>query len=216
MAGLNTAALVLAALVPGALLVWAFERQAGSFGIRLKDRALRLMGASAILLSVSAGLLYWVYINYWDTFAKGELPPLWFWSLPILYTIGPGITGGLLGYGWKQDWPGVRLLIGRDRAPSAWDHLFQDRPAGAIRCKLKSGTWIAGIYAEASGSRPYASGYPEPQDLYLPRTVHINRNTGTMITDERGNAVVLNLGILLRWEDIEYLEFMKSEDTNGE
>lgn len=215
MAGLNAATLALVALLPGALFVWAFERQAGSFAIGLKDRTLRLLGASAILLAITSGLLYWAYITYWETFANRQLPPWWVWSLPIFYTIGPGLIGGLLGYGWKQDWPGVRFLIGRDRAPSAWDYLFQDRPVGGIRCKLKSGAWIAGIYAETDGDQPYASGYPEPQDLYLPRTIHINHNTGQIIIDEHDNVVVFNVGVLLRWEEIEYLEFVKTENTNG-
>lgn len=215
MTGLSIATLVLAALLPGALLIWSFERWAGRFGVDLKDRALRLMGASAVLLSLSAWALYWVYINYWDDILNRQPLPPWFWSFPILYTIVPVAGGSLLGLGWKVNWPWARFIGGRDRAPRAWDHLFQDRPAGGIRCKLKSGSWIAGIYAATDGHRPYASGYPEPQDLYLPRTVHINHKTGRMITDEEGNAVVLDMGVLLRWEEIEFLEFIRWENNNG-
>lgn len=174
------------------------------------------MGASAVLLCFAAGPLYWVYVNYWDTFTNRQLPPWWFWGLPIAYIIGPGIIGGLVGYGWKQDWPGVRFFSGRNRAPRAWDRLFQDQPAGTVRCKLKSGTWLAGVYAEENGGIPYASGYPEPQDLYLPAMIDIDSVTGDAITDEEDIPIVLDRGVLLRWEEVEFLEFERlPKGTNG-
>ncbi len=217
MTGLSVATLLLAAFViPGALYVWSFERPAGRYGIGLKDRALRLLGTSAVLLSLFAWALYWAYIEHQPTFANLKQPPWWFWIFPILYTGVPAAIGGLLGYGWKQNWSWVRFLFGRNRAPSAWDHLFQDRPAGGIRCKLKSGTWLAGIYAEVNGDRPYASGHPGPQDVYLPRTIHINRSTGGIILNEQGNPIVLGASVLLRWEEIEFLEFIRPEDTSGQ
>ena len=214
MTGLNAAALVLAALIPGALFIWSFERPAGRFGIGLKDRALRLMGASAVLLSLFAWAPYWAYIHYWDNITNREPLPSWFWGLPILYTVIPWAAGSLLGHGWKRNWPWARFIIGEGRTPRAWDHLFQDQPAGRIHCKLKSGTWIGGVYAEANDSRPYTSGYPEPQDLYLPAMIDIDPETGQTITDEENIPIVLDWGVLLRWEDIEFLEFERLEDTN--
>ncbi len=73
-AGLGAAALVLVALLPGAMFSWSFERWAGRFGIGLKDRALRFMGLSAVLLPMAAGPLYWVYANYWEALAAREPP----------------------------------------------------------------------------------------------------------------------------------------------
>ena len=217
MAGLSTTALLLAAFViPGAVFVWRFEAQAGSYGVGLKDRALRLMGASAVLFSLSAWALYWAYIEYRPTFAELAMPPWWFWIVPILYTIGPGVIGSLLGYAWKKNWLGARFIIGKNRAPRAWDHLFQDEPAGIVRCKLRSKTWIGGVYAEGYGNEPYTSGYPEPQDMYLPAMIDINPETGETITDEDDIPIVLDWGVLLRWEDIERLEFERlPEETNG-
>ena len=215
--GLSAAALVLVALLPGALFSWSFERWAGRFGIALKDRALRFLGASAVLLSVAAGPLYWIYANYWDVFVNREPLPWWFWGLPILYTIVPLLAGSLVGYAWKRNWPGARLIIGRDRAPRAWDHLFQDQPAGVIRCRLKSGIWIAGMYAEADGHGPFASGYPEQQDLYLPAFLAIDPDTGQIFVNDRNDPLVLDAGVLVRWEEIEFLEFTRPlEDDHGQ
>ena len=123
-----------------------FERLAGRFGIGLRDRALRFMGLSAVLLSVFAWPTYWVCANYWKPFVRREPLPEWFWGLPVLYIAVPLAAGLLPGYGWKKNWRWARFVAGRDRAPSAWDHLFQDQPVGGIRCRLKSGMWITGLY----------------------------------------------------------------------
>ena len=209
-AGLGAAALVLVALLPGAMFSWSFERWAGRFGIGLKDRALRFMGLSAVLLSLAAGPMYWVYANYWEALAAREPLPRWFWGLPILYISAPLVMGSLSGYAWKKNWPGARFIIGRDRAPRAWDHLFLDRSAAGIRCKLKSGTWIAGIYAETDTDRPFASEYPEQQDLYLPVTLGIDPDTGRILTNDSSEPLILDPGVLVRWEELELLEFIRS------
>ena len=200
MTGLGAATLVLIALLPGALFVWSFERWAGRFGIGLQDRALRFVGGSAVLLSITAGPLYWLYANYWDSVANRQALPPWFWTVPILYTIVPLVAGGVLGFGWKANWSWARLVSGRDRTPRAWDHLFQDRPAGGIRCKLKSGTWIGGVFGEVDKRRPYAAGYPEPQDLYLAATLRLDPHTGEILTDDDSDPEIQNSGLLLRWE----------------
>ena len=210
MTGLGTATLVLIALLPGALFVWSFERWAGRFGIGLQDRALRFVGGSAVVLSIAAWPLYWLYANYWDSLANRQSLPQWFWIVPILYTIVPLVGGGVLGFGWKKNWSWARQLGGRDRTPRAWDHLFQDRPAGGVRCKLQSGIWIGGVFGEVNGRRPYASGYPEPQDLYLAATLSLDPYTGEIVTDDEGNPEIQASGILLRWEEIEYLEFTEA------
>lgn len=129
----------------------------------------------------------------------------------VVAVLGSGL-GSVPGIDWKRNWRWARFIAGRDRAPSAWDHLFQDQPTGGIRCKLKSGMWIAGLYAETSaGTRPFASGYPDPQDLFLPAILQIHTESGELVLDANGRAVVLDQGALLRWRDIEYLEFVPTE-----
>ena len=211
MTGFDAATLVLIALLPGALFVWSFERWAGRFGIGLQDRVLRFVGGSAVLLSLFAAPLYWLYSNHWDTVTdRGPLP----WGLafvPLLYTGLPLASGRLLGYGWKKDWKWARLLGGRGRTPRAWDHLFQDRPTGWIRCKLKSGTWIGGAFGVYKDRKPYAAGYPEPQDIYLTATLSLNPETGELITGD-DNQIVRDSSILIGWDEIEYLEFIEAEE----
>lgn len=212
MTGLGAATLLLVALLPGALATWSFERWAGRFGIELQDRALRFVGGSAILLSISAGPLYWLYANYWDRFVDRQALPWWIWFAPVLYTMLPVAGGGLLGMGWKNNWSWARHVSGRDRTPQAWDHLFQDRPTGWIRCKLKSGTWVGGAFGEVDGRRPYASGYPESQDLFLPAILHLDHHSGKILTKGDGKPELLGSGILIRWDEIEYLEFTEAPE----
>nr|MDE0500571.1 DUF6338 family protein [bacterium] len=212
MTGLGAASFVLAALLPGALLVWSFERWAGRYGIGLQDRALRFAGGSAVFLSISAGPIYWLYANHWDDFASRQVLPGWMWTIPILYTVAPLVGGGVLGYGWKNNWSWARFVSGRDRTPRAWDHLFQDRPAGGVRCKLKSGTWIGGIFGQIDGRRPFAAGYPESQDLYLPAILSLDPDSGEINTNADGNPEIMDSGILIRWEEIEYLEFTEAAE----
>ena len=169
------------------------------------------------MLAIAAWPLHWLYANHWDTFANRQALPPWFWIVPILYTIAPLVGGGVLGFGWKKNWSWARYIGGRDRTPRAWDHLFQDQPAGGVRCKLKSGNWIGGVFGEVNKRRPYASGYPEPQDLYLAATIRLDPYTGEILTDCEGHPEIQDSGILLRWEEIEYLEFTEaaSEEENS-
>jgi hypothetical protein len=52
------------ALLPGALYVWAFERFAGAWGVRFSDRVLRFVEVSAVLHAVAAPLSYWLWAAY--------------------------------------------------------------------------------------------------------------------------------------------------------
>jgi hypothetical protein len=52
-------AVLVLALLPGSLYVWAFERQAGAWGIRLADRLFRFVGFSAVLHALIAPITYW-------------------------------------------------------------------------------------------------------------------------------------------------------------
>ena len=216
--GLQALSVLVVALLPGALFVWGFERNAGRYGIGLKDRVLRLVGSSAVFLALSASGLYWLYASYWDQFSTREPLPVWLVAMPITYVAVPGIVGWILGVHVRRGTGWIRALAGPDRAPRAWDHLFQDRPAGLVRCKMKSGTWVGGEYAEAEGMRPYASGYPENQELYLARSLEISPDDGRFILDENSQMIRGEGGLLMRWEEIEMMEFIhvREEEGSGE
>ena len=66
---------------------------------------------------------------------------------------------------------------------------------------MKSGETLVGFYGRGS----YAAGYPEPQDIYLSHTVAFNADSGEF---EESNE---SRGLLVRWDEVEYLEFISSE-----
>jgi hypothetical protein len=202
------------ALLPGGLYIWGFEGQAGLWGIQLSDRIFRFVGYSAIFQAVLSPFSYWIYANYVRTgvASTGKPLPLWLWPAAITYVLVPYLTGQLVGWGVSKRSSWARLIAGRDPAPRAWDHLFSGHPAAWIRLKLKSnGKWIGGAYAaDATGRPSYVAGFPNPQDLYLAQEAEVDSETGDFLLDEQGDVKLKSRGILLRWEEIEYLAF---EDT---
>jgi hypothetical protein len=201
---------VAVALLPGALYVWSFERLVGAWGIGLSDRILRFVGVSALLHVFFAPLTYRVWIDFVRSgrIGAGEAP-MELWLAPLLYVAIPVTLGSVVGAGTLQEQRWARLFTGRDPAPRAWDYLFGTRPDGWIRLRLKSGTWIAGVYAvKDDGWRSYASGYPEPQDLFLVEAVEVDPDTGEFLFDDDGSRLVRGSAILVRWDEIEYLEFI--------
>jgi len=197
------------ALLPGALHVWALERQVGRFGIGPSDRILRFVGGSAVFLAILAGPLYKLYTEFGADLANGEPLPTWVAGVPLLFVSLPLVSGTLQGVGVRRGWTVARLLTGPNpAAPRAWDYLFWNKEDGWVRCRLKSGIWLGGAFADAGGKRSIAAGYPEPQDLFLVRSVHVDPETGEFQVDGGGRPIVGDGGLLLRWEEVEYLEFI--------
>jgi hypothetical protein len=197
-------------MLPGALYVWAFERQAGRYGVGLSDRVLRFVGGSALFLAVFAGPLYVLHVNYTEDLQAGRPLPAWLLLIPLVYVVVPLLAGTTVGVGLRRDWHVARLVAGPNPAPRAWDYLFQYDVDGWIRCRLKSGVWLGGAYANANGKRSYAAGYPEPQDLYLAASVEVDPETGAFVLGHDGQPRLGQGGLLVRWEEVEYLEFIDS------
>lgn len=200
---------LVAALLPGALYLWAFERLAGRWGATLSDRLLRFIGGSAILHALFAPATYWFWSTQWPTIANRGQVSWNLWGLVLAYVAIPMLIGTLVGYGTRKRWRWATLITGPDPAPRAWDYLFQGERDGWVRLRLKSGTWIAGGYATATdGLKSYSAGYPEDQDLFLATTAAVDTDTGAFILGEDGNAQLQPGGVLIRWEEVEYLEFI--------
>ncbi len=203
------------AFLPGALYVWAFEREAGGWGLGLTDRLLRFVGASAVFHALAAPLTYIAYRHFVVTghLAHGEALPLWLWIVPVLYVAIPTTAGWLTGSATSAGKPWTRYVAGRSPAPRAWDHLFA-RPDlnGWIRLRLKNDEWILGAWATSTTSqlRSYAAGYPNAQDLYLVETAECEARTGRFVLDRDGRPLLRGVGVLVRWEDVLYLEFIDS------
>jgi hypothetical protein len=199
-------------LLPGALYTWAFEREAGAWGVRFTDRALRFVGTSAIFHVLFAPLSYWLWLEFVPTgrLRSGDVP-MWAWALPALYVAVPTTCGVLVGRATRARRPWARLSTGPNPAPRAWDHLIGHGPDGWVRLRLKSGVWLAGAFATMEdGRRSYAAGYPDEPDLYLVDTVDVDPGTGEFSTDEQGRPLSRGSGILVRWSEIEYLEFIEA------
>lgn len=73
--------------------------------------------------------------------------------------------------------------------------------------KLKSGVWVGGAYAPSDeGTGSYAAGYPEPQDLFLAETVEVDPDSGEFTLSD-GEPIFRGTSLLIRWEEVEFLEF---------
>lgn len=200
------------ALLPGALYVWAFERFTGAWGVRFSDRILRFVEVSAVLHAILAPLTYWLWMEFIVSgrLGAGEAPPA-LWLVALTYVGVPIVAGTLVGIGTRNQANWTRLITGPEPAPRAWDHLFGARPDGWIRLRLKSGPWLAGAYTrETETHKSYAAGYPEEEDLYLVESVEVDPDTGEFHLDEDGAPVARGSGILVRWSEVEYLEFIEA------
>jgi hypothetical protein len=197
-------------LLPGALYIWSFEGVVGRWGAGLSDRLLRFVGASALLHAVTAPLTYWLWSQYVrpGRLARGERLPTGLWSIVLAYVAVPIGFGWIVGYGTKRRWLWPQLLTGRNPAPRAWDAFFGDDPEGWVRLRLKSGGWIGGALGSKDGRRSYFAGYPENQDLYLVQTAEVDPESGEFLYEE-DQVRVRDSGVLLRWDEVEYLEFFE-------
>jgi hypothetical protein len=203
------------ALVPGALYFWAFERQTGRWGIGLSDRVLRFVGLSALFHAAVAPVSYWFWAHQWPKLREGESVSLGLWGLAIAYAAVPLAGGTIIGFATHRGLPWARWFVGPHPAPRAWDYLFEHEPDGYVRMRLKSGTWIAGLFAEFNGQAPYTAGYPEPQDLLLPATVKIDPETGETPLDQDGRVMYERGALLVRWDEVEYLQFFEEPGSEN-
>lgn len=196
---------------------WTTDRQGSQY-------LLLSIGYSAVFHLLFAPVTYNTWSTYWEDISQGREVSLWLWVALSIYVLIPGLLG--LGSGWATLKAGVdlrklygwtRYIMGRTPNSQAWDFLFGRRDlTGWIRFRTKDGLFLGGYYGKGS----YVSGYPESQDIYLDNLAEIDSTTGEFYLDEEGNPKLLGSGLLLRWDEVEYLEFKKSEDTqakqNGE
>lgn len=204
-------AVLVIGLLPGALYVWTFEGMVGRWGVGLSDRILRFVGVSAVLHAVVAPLTYWLWSEYVRAgrVGRGEPLPVALWIIVLAYVVLPIGLGWIVGYGTRRRWKWVQLFTGRNPAPRAWDAFFGDDPEGWVRLRLKSGAWIGAALGEKDGRRSYFSGYPEQQDLYLVQTAEVDPDSGAFLYDNEDQLRLRDFGVLLRWDEVEYLEFFE-------
>jgi hypothetical protein len=214
------------AVLPGSVYTIARESRGASWAWRKTDAAtlvFRFLTASAVFHVILAPATYHVYQKLVVTHAvaQGLTLPWWSWGWLAAYIAIPYILGVLIedSRGWKRsDWVLVRwpmsavkwvfgFVAGTDPEPRAWDRLFSTNRTGYITLKVQDG-WKAGIWY----SPAYASAYGEDQDLYIAEQVQVD-DDGYLAYDHEGNPVYLGVGLLIRWSEVEYLEFV---DTSGQ
>jgi len=207
-------AVALLALLPGASYTFAYERVVGGFGVSLSDRLVRFLAASALFAALFSGPGLLLYRNFVASgqLGRGDVNALLFEMFVLAYVLVPTAVGSLVGYGQKKRWPWVMLLVGDVPEPRAWDYLWRPGVQGVVRFKLKSGSWLGGVFGTtASGQRSYAAGYPEKEDLYLSLQVKVDPVTRSFERDPDGRPVPVETGsgLLLRWDEVEYIDFQK-------
>jgi uncharacterized protein DUF6338 len=205
-------AVVVLAILPGAVYLMAFESRSGPYKVSVPDRLIRFLVASAAIHALVAGLTYYLYKKevLSENLASGKTSA-WAVELAALtYTGLPYVAGLLIGTAYADGWPGVRWLHREAWHPRAWDHIFSQRRVSHVRLRLKSGDWVGGMYAKIEGSElgGYASAYGEEPDLYLNPSLVINRETGEFKRDDDGRPVFSGGAILVRWAEVEYAQFI--------
>ena len=130
--------------LPGALLVWSFERQVDRWVIGLTERVFRLIAVSALPQVAAAPATYAVWHEFFRSGARAPDAPLpfWLWLVALAYVGVPIAAGTILGraHKGKKDW--AKRFVASHPAPTAWDAIFSEDPAGYVLIRLKSGRWI--------------------------------------------------------------------------
>jgi hypothetical protein len=187
--------IILVAVLPGAIYIWGFERQAGSYGITFADRTLRFLASSVALHMLLAWPEYAVFraaIDGHHRLLAGQFALLWL-GVVLLLSV-PAATGTVIGGLYatrasRTSWRRLRrwldpareqrllqLMLGRDPAPRAWDSLFSERPSCYLRVRTTDDRWLAGRFAD----RSYAAGYPSEPDLLLEEAFRVDQKTGVL------------------------------------
>ncbi len=171
--------IVLVAVLPGSLYVWAYERQTSAYGVTLADRTLRFIAVSVLFHLVLGWPEYALYrLTFTGApFAAGQFAAAW--AAIVLLVLVPSGIGTVLGglystRGTRTGWTCIRkrlsaeaeerllrMALGKAPAPRAWDHLFFEQPFSYLRVRTEAGESLAGLFS----SQSYAGGFPHEADL---------------------------------------------------
>jgi len=91
-------------------------------------------------------------------------------------------------------------------SPTAWDFYFDSSTYSLVKVHFKDGRDpIVGWF----GDNSFVSSYPHPQDIYLQAVYKVTDN-------KLGPLKKNTMGILVRFEEVLYLEFIKKTENNNE
>jgi Family of unknown function (DUF6338) len=156
-------------------------------------------------------------VRFENVLLSGRPVPGWVFLLPAAYILVPLGLDLILGLAAasRRSRRGVlstmtTFVVGDQRPPRAWDHVFY-APGSALLVRIRlrgredteSAAWLGGFFGRAS----HVSGYGEtPMDIYLERAYAMNQRDGSFAGGEDGSLVDLESGLLLRWDEIQFLE----------
>ncbi|QEV21281.1 hypothetical protein CP975_30410 [Streptomyces alboniger] len=211
----EAAAVAMIALLPGALYLFAVERETAVVRAGLADRVIRVAATAALFHLALAPLTAWAYLRVWESgrLTRPPVPWAWWW-LPLPYVVVPLLAGFAVGSAFRRGRRWARIVNGQTPEPLAWDALFGHDSALWLRIRLRDtdgGTngWILGVFArDARGQLDSrASAYPQPHDLYLCDTAAALPD-GSFRRGADGRPVLRNIGLLISREEITYIEVM--------
>ncbi len=203
----RTAALTFVALVPEASAAAGFEWHSVRYGRRRKDWVLRLLLFSGLWLAAGFWVWHWLTMSYWAEFVALRPVPWYVNFVPTGFVVVPYALGWGMGWLTARSPRRMRWLLGENRTPTAWDHLFEQRAIGVLRCRLRSGRWVGGLYIEHEPVTSYAAIDEDDRDLYLARAILFHQETAAPVLRD-GVPVETRGGILLQRRDVESLEFI--------
>jgi hypothetical protein len=190
--------IVIVFLIPGLNCTWLIDRLVGRTSISATERLLRAISLSLIVYAVASPWLLRI--------ARGlSTGTLWVWE-PILAAItliliAPPSLALLIVRLRRSDRfrKVVRRLSPIHPAPTAWDFAFSTGGPFFVRVRLSSGERLGGFF----GERSFATGYPEPPDLFLEEAWHLTED-GAPVQPIPGSR-----GVLVKHDVVELLEFLE-------
>ncbi|WP_149263452.1 DUF6338 family protein [Actinomadura sp. K4S16] len=201
--------IVLLLILPGVAYQFVRERSRGPLPVHkdLGERILRALAASAIInaayVIIGGDLI--VHLVYddkkgWLSGSASNYRLIAITAIALLIVVPTMAAWGV------SLWSGRKRAAAYDATPTAWDDAFKNRGPCFVRVRLKSGRWIGGWY----GRHSYASGYPQPADLYLQTAWEVSP-MGYFIRPLEQSS-----GIYIRMEEVECLDFIESTREEGD
>jgi Family of unknown function (DUF6338) len=208
--------ILLLAILPGAVLVFSFERHAGAVAGDANERLVRFVIGTVVVFPCTAILAAWTYSRVVHAPIEGSpgeftnrleeplgISPAWT-LLPLVYVLVPWCLGWALGEGvvWLRRRAVNNRTTSRVPGVAAWDIVFLAPGPKLIAAKLRGGPWIGGMFASNSFASPLAS---RRKELVLEAGVQIDQVSGQIERDETKTPILLPGAIVLNYADVELL-----------
>ena len=195
-------------LLPGFVFLWTFERMEGPLGVKGNDRILRAVAWS---VTIDAMASIWIVRILRKLISHQPVSPWELWAGALVVVLVTPVAAALalsllrrLGV-TNRIRRRISLVAVLDATPTAWDRVFNRREAQFVRTRLKSGRLIGGFMGQDS----FASSYPEAHDMYIDEAWKLD-GAGRFV-----RPIVGSVGVLLKQEDIESLELLRSTILKG-